>query len=426
LPQNRSQLTQAPSVEVEDEAEGALLELAKSLVGELAGGRVLELLLADQQGPHTKAAQQLAGARWKHDMIGGRPVKQVLGHPDSPTMLYDLADGHFAEGVKGKVGPVMHSDQFDSAALAKLGWKPPIEPEPEADDNPAGGPGESQSGGARASAGTARSGGQPASPKPDRYKDAQHTEDILSREMTMGGATSEGGTLDGHGQVWHPDRASVHSDIVQKHLTDAADTPGEGRAIMLGGLGQSKPGALAKAGAYDPSRYAVVSPELILSDLAKAGLVPEMHGLDWKQSAPLAYEEAAHVASMIASALTARRKNMVLDGSMTNPDADAERISRLRGSGYREVRGIHLHTPVEKAVDRSRGKIPAQAHRASALSHGEDASSQGFEQTKDKLDGWESWDHSGSAPAKKKTGGKPPAPAGAASIEDVLAGRGLG
>lgn len=407
----------------DSEAETALVEFARSLVGELANGRLLELALAAQPSDHSDAGRRLASARWKRDSVGGRPVKGVLTHPDSPTLLYDLGEGHFAEGMQGKVGPVLHSDQFSSAALASKGWAPPAEP---AEPVTAGKQGTSSGEASPEGRGDRPPSGSPAGPRTSpasRALEAQQAEDAISKEMQSGGATSESGTLDGHGQVWHPDRASEHNEIVRKHLEDATAIPGEGKATLLAGLGKGKPAALAKAGAFDPERHAVVSPELIMQELEKAGLVPEVRGLSPEQSAPLAHEEAAHVASLVASALAARRKNIVLDGSGTNPDADLERVQRLRSSGYTDVRGIHVHTPVEKAVDRNRGKVPPQAMRSAALSHGDDAASQGFDQLKQHLDGWEHWDHSGAAPTRKAKGGKPPKQ-GVGSIEDVLAGRG--
>lgn len=394
---------------MEDEVEDALVELARSLVGELAGGRVMELMLADAgaDSDHSDAGRRLAGARWKRSNVGGRAVLQTLTHPDSPTVLYDLGEGHFAEGANGKVGPVLHSDQFVPQQLAKLGWAPPAEPAPAQGSDGEG------TGGARA--------GRPSRATPKAA--TPDVEEALAREMSSGGATSEAGTLDGHGQVWHPDRASVHKDIVQQHLADAAEIPSEGKALLLSGLGHDKPRALAKAGAYDPQRYATVSVPQILRELDKAGLVPEVKGLQTSQTGALAHEEAAHVASLVASALAARRKNLVLDGSGTDPDSDAERMRRLRHGGYSEIRAMHLHTPVERAVSRHQKSVPAHGFRSAAMSFGDDKSRQGFEQTRQKADGWERWDHSGGQVRRVARGGAPPRK-GAGSIEDVLARRG--
>jgi hypothetical protein len=130
----------------------------------------------------------------------------------------------------------------------------------------------------------------------------------------------------------------------------------------------------------------------------------------------------------------------VVDGAMTDPEAARARIAQLRSAGYGDVRGIHVHTPVDKAVDRARsawkrgaGKettpdkpgprlVPHAALRDAARSHGDDASAQAFDAVRPHLDGWQRWDHSGSAPVRKSRGGKPERK-GVTSVEDFTAAR---
>jgi hypothetical protein len=104
--------------ETQDEARDALVELARELVDELAGGRLLELMLSRRQAePHPGSSHDVGGS------VGGRKIASVLSHPDSTTVLYDLGGGHFAEEADGKVGPVMHSDQFRHDQLLAKGWR---------------------------------------------------------------------------------------------------------------------------------------------------------------------------------------------------------------------------------------------------------------------------------------------------------------
>jgi hypothetical protein len=417
-----------------DEGEVALTELARELVGNLAGGRLMELALAAQASP----GRDLANVRWqrgKGSSIGGRTVQRVLAHPQSPTVLYDLGEGHFAEGEKGKApGTVMHSPQFTPEGLAQKGWAEQVSA---AGDPATGGAASAPAQGGQRVSEPGRESGEPASGqragapgqtparRPAPRPDLAQVTDKLASEMARGTATDEQGTLDGHGQIWHPDRAALHNEIVRQHLEDATEIPSQGRAILTGGLGMHRTGELAKAGAWDPKRYAQVCLHHITGELAEKGLVPEVPGLSPEQSGVLVHHEAAHVASLVSSALAARRKNQAICGSMTDPGAVGERVRRLRSAGYGEVRGIHVHTPVDKAAERGAAAgNPPLAYWGMAGSFGTDDSSKGFEASKKHFDGWEHWDHSGPGPVRRKRGGKPPSSSGPSSVEDLVAGNG--
>jgi hypothetical protein len=128
---------------------------------------------------------------------------------------------------------------------------------------------------------------------------------------------------------------------------------------------------------------------------------------------------------MITSALAARKKNMAICGSMTDPEHVRTQAGRLRNAGYGEVRGMHVSTPVDKAVSDARAQgIPSQAVHASVLSHGDDKSSQGFKDAQKHLDGWESWDHSADKAVRKAKGGKPARTTDAVHSVEELAAQG--
>lgn len=253
----------------------------------------------------------------------------------------------------------------------------------------------------------------------------EQVSDKLAAALASGQATDEAKTLDGQGQIWNPERASAHREIVGDALQRAVPVPSERRAILLGGLGSGKPAALAKVGAYDAQRHAVVSTDDIKAELGKRGLVPEVEGLTPAQSGVLVHHEASHIANLMIGELAARGKNMVIDGSMAR-GRPQDRVADLHRQGY-DVRGIHVHTPVDKAVDRARSEggkgkfVPAETIRAAAGSHGTDATSDAFDELVPKLDGWQRWDHSGSAPTPVSKGGKPEPPQ-VRAVEDLLRG----
>lgn len=100
------------------EAEEALIGLARELVSEVAGSRLLELALAARQDkPSADTGKPDIGSK-----VGGREVRSVFSHPDSKTALLDLGGGHFAEVADGQAGPVLHSEQFSHEAMLHKGW----------------------------------------------------------------------------------------------------------------------------------------------------------------------------------------------------------------------------------------------------------------------------------------------------------------
>jgi hypothetical protein len=225
--------------------------------------------------------------------------------------------------------------------------------------------------------------------------------------------------------------------MVQDILKRSDTVPSEGKAVLLAGLGTAKAQALAKSGAIDPARHTLVSTEHIKGEMAKRGMIPEVDGLRQGESTALVHAEAAHVASMAAVALAKRRKNMVMDGSVPGSHMQ-DWAAHLRGQGYADVRGIHVSTPVDKAVERARsahrsalGKdqqpgprlIPAHDLRDMADSHGADGTARSFDWLKAALHGWEQHDGSSGAPVLTAKGGQPPA-AGIRSVEDFTAARG--
>lgn len=433
-----------------EDAQDALLELARQLVGELAGGKVMELMLAAQGAgnpDHSDAGRRLAGARWASppgEAVNGRKVIQVFTHPQSPVLLYDLGGGYFAEGERGKApGVTLHEPKFTARALLDKGWQ--VEASVPDSGEPGTGGAESaasdggSSASSRASDQASGSGRQTRTGErgsleervprrgpvltPERRAQASaDSERALARALGSGAATDEQGTLDGHGQVWHPDRATVHKDIVQAHLDAATGVPSQGKAILTGGITHDHTERLRQAGAWKEGRYHVVSVPDIQRELGEQGLGTEVANVHPEHAGVLGHREAAHVASMVTSALAARQKNMVIHGSMSDPDHVHAQVKRLRAAGYNDIRGMHVGTPVDAAVDRAQSDgHPAHSVLSDALSHGHDRTKRGFEAAQQHMDGWEQWDGAGDKPVRRSRGGAAPGSDDAIpSVEDLV------
>lgn len=110
------------------EARAFLIELGRSMAGDLAQSTLGEWQAARQQASQRQEDEpvyhpvRIGGSGGRARGARARDVLAVLTHAQSPTDLYDLGDGYFAEGQRGRPGPVLHSHQFDRDALAALGW----------------------------------------------------------------------------------------------------------------------------------------------------------------------------------------------------------------------------------------------------------------------------------------------------------------
>jgi hypothetical protein len=416
----------------------ALLDLGGGHFAEHSGGKAGPVMHSDQFSPQAMAVTgwQVEHPRASEGTESGTPAGKESAKPvgegsdsadkSKDRLLVSKASVHYRTAedpaqtchtckfvygdepdgkcriVMGTVRPTDVCDRWSKGSVSG------------AEDHPAG----DGEGGAR------RERPAQASPRAAAALALQDTGDKLAHALASGRATDESETLDGHGQAWKADRASAHNEIVGDMLARAVPVPAERRAVLLAGLGSGKPAALARAGAYDVQRHAVVSTDDIKAEMGKRKMIPEVEGLTPAQSGVLAHHEASHVANLAIAALAARGKNMVIDGSMVT-GRPQDRVADLRSKGYSDVRAIHLDTPVEKAVHsaRSEGRkgkyVPAETIRSAAGSHGSDATREAFDTLAPSLDGWERWSGSGAEPVRTAKGGKPPV-ASVRAVEDLL------
>ena len=252
---------------------------------------------------------------------------------------------------------------------------------------------------------------------------AQHT---VAAELAAGHATGKMETLDGPaakgpGQIWSPERARAHNEIVQQIAAKAVTVPSEGRAVLATGLpGTAKAAALKKA--IDPARHALVSIDAIKGELGRRGMVPEAEGLSPAERSAMVHGEAGHVAHLALSRLAAERKNVALDIPGASEDAVRAHHELLAGHGY-QVHGVHVSTPADAEAataghrkgleDYRQGRgdgarlTPPDLVRSAESSPGSTANDDAFGATRDKLASWQHWDTSTGKPKLAEQSGEP-------------------
>ncbi len=139
-------------------------------------------------------------------------------------------------------------------------------------------------------------------------------------------------------------------------------------------------------------------------------------GLTPMEATPLVHEEASHVANLVASAAYARHKNVIWDITMSSKGSVNRRLSEMKKAGYKDVRSVFIHIPVETSVQRARDRhrrgleahrqgkgmggrlVPSGVIRASATHGGSTANRETFDALRGKFTGWQLYDNTGSKP----------------------------
>ena len=404
-------------------AEEALVALARDLVEEISAGRALELAMVQDPGQPavspTLVVKPKTGASAVHPHLGHHLVK----------LPGDTISGH-AHAHAFKPLPVHAPDQREvalGAAQQALAMHQEEETARLQADQAA----------ARAAHTGIPEPGTYAPLDDDQYAvHVSHAHQLVAAELAAGNATHKTETLDGRGQVWNPQRAAAHNEIVRHLAGQAASVPSEGRSMITGGIsGAGKTTTLKQIPGAD--RHAVVSTDDIKEEMARRGMIPQVEGLSPMESSALVHEESGHVANLLAQHLAASRKNLAFDGHAASKDTVQKRLDWHRRNGYRDVQGVHVDAPAETAIERAgarhrrglelyrQGKghgarlVSPDLIRSAETAPGSTGSRETFSALQHKFSSWQLWDTGGDKPARAQAGGQPGEP-GIMSVEDLI------
>jgi len=206
---------------------------------------------------------------------------------------------------------------------------------------------------------------------------------------------SEGGFRQADGK-WTSERAAVHDKILGEMFTPekiaaAIPPPGEKPTLhLLGGRGGSGKGWFTKGqGTVDTSKAMLFD-----NDEFKAKL-PEYQG--W--NAALLHEESRALGSAAERVARERGLNVVLDGTMRRTGSFERKVEQYKAAGYR-VEGHYMFLAPEVATERAVKRFMNEGGRFVPPSYtlGSRTNEATFDAIKGKMDAWEIYDNSGSAP----------------------------
>lgn len=156
-----------------------------------------------------------------------------------------------------------------------------------------------------------------------------------------------------NGRVYEPERARLHTELVESYMEKHAHVPRESKAIMAGGVGGSGKGyVLSNAKLAAKDEYATVNPDDVKEEMARRGFVPQVHSFTPMESSTLVHEEASHVSKLIAYRLRSERRNVVYDATMGGFNSTTKKITDLRQDGY-EVSAVFVDVPASVSEERA-------------------------------------------------------------------------
>jgi hypothetical protein len=178
---------------------------------------------------------------------------------------------------------------------------------------------------------------------------------VVAQALADGQATDRQHTVDDRGEIWSPERAALHDEIVEEvWQANFANVPNEGKALFSGGLGGSGKGtALKKLPGDVKANYATIDPDGFKEALAARGMVPDVEGMAPMEGAALIHEESSHLAKMIAARALAERKNVIYDQTMASEGSVTKRLDALAAAGYEPPQALFVDVPIEVSQARA-------------------------------------------------------------------------
>lgn len=237
----------------------------------------------------------------------------------------------------------------------------------------------------------------------------------IGKAKAAGLETTRAHTADGDGQVWNPDRAQQHNDIVDAVWATATSVPDEGHALLLGSLDPTSVGRVLdqSSAGLDQADYLTVNTDDIKAIMAAREMIPDIPDagvpLSPMERAPLVHEEAAHIANLIAARAATQRKNLAWQLAMTDPGSLEDRVAQLR-ERYAEIKGVYVDVPLDVAATRATDAyragmeafrngegqggryVPASMLRALTAPEFGTTPRAAFEGVRDQFDDWQVWD----------------------------------
>lgn len=143
-------------------------------------------------------------------------------------------------------------------------------------------------------------------------------------------------------RVYREERARQHADIIQDVFDHATHVKREGKALLSGGLGGAGKSTILDSQSFadrhpgfDRRDYLTLNNDDIKEMMAARGMIPRLKGLTPMEASTLVHEEASDILAVIRMRALNHRMNVIMDGTMNNPDSMRRKIMELKRHGYR-------------------------------------------------------------------------------------------
>jgi predicted ABC-type ATPase len=213
--------------------------------------------------------------------------------------------------------------------------------------------------------------------------------------------------------VWSEHRAARQDSITAALHADLADVPGEGHAVLVGGLNcAGRSTVLERHDELRRSAFATIDLDTFTTALACSGMVPRIPGLSPMEAAALAHHEACYLARRLALRAMTERRNLSWAVSMCSAERTARRVAELRAAGYQRVDAIFVDMSIETSVSRAQVRhrgghelylagqgpggrfLPAEVIRFQADPEYGSVNRRAFETIRHLVDAWSIYDNS--------------------------------
>jgi len=174
----------------------------------------------------------------------------------------------------------------------------------------------------------------------------------IQAAIADGRSTDRQFTVRGEGQVWLPERARQHREVIEALWSRGQNVPNDGRAMLSGGLGGAGKGTVLKR-VINQGDYFTINSDDVKEEMAARGMIPEVAGLTPMESVALVHEESGYLANLLAARAYAERKNVIWDVTMGSSAGTQRRIADLKSAGYTEIDAVFVDIPVEASVSRA-------------------------------------------------------------------------
>lgn len=152
--------------------------------------------------------------------------------------------------------------------------------------------------------------------------------------------------------TWEPNRSRQQNALMDEYwqLHHGDSVPRDGAAIIAGGVpGAGKTTVLKEQPAIGYQQYFVVNPDDVKEVMATRAMVPAIVGLSPMEASANAHEEASMLAKLLAERAYRQQTNVIWDITMSTEASVGDRISAMRDSGYLEINGVFVDTPLDIA-----------------------------------------------------------------------------